>query len=206
MVHTHKDRTQLEQHLIGTSVSSALTSWLYCLNVLFVLIVITVFQQACIPCPAGSFCPNITSSPISCPDGSYSLGFATVCIECPSGHFCDISRKNSVPQPCPAGQYSNKSATACTVCSAGYACKGSDISPTPPSGLCSIGYYCPDGLQELACPSGTFGNTTGADTQEKGCPVCPAGYFCPAGTRGYPTHRFVFVSEETLHCCDVTAY
>ena len=150
-----------------------------------------LFTQACIPCPAGSFCPNITASPIDCPDGFYSLGFATVCTECPAGHFCDTARKDSVPLPCPAGHYSNKSATECEMCSSGYACKGSDISPTPPSGLCSLGFYCPDGLREEACPSGTYGNVTGAASQEEGCPACPSGYYCPAATRGYPTHGYI---------------
>ena len=159
-----------------------------CGNVLSLL-----FAQACTPCPAGSYCPNITASPIPCPDGSYSLGFATICTECPAGHYCETNRKDSVPLPCAAGTYSNKSATACTPCNPGYACKGSDTSPTPPSGLCSLGYYCPDGHTEVACPSGTHGNITGAASQAGGCPPCPAGYFCPAATRGYPTHRFVFV-------------
>ena len=119
------------------------------------------------------------------------MGFATSCVDCPAGHVCADSPQSSVPLPCPAGEYSNKSATTCTKCNAGYACKGSDISPTPPSGLCSLGFYCPDGQQELACPSGTYGNVTGAASEAEGCPACPAGYFCPAGTRGYPTHRFV---------------
>lgn len=147
--------------------------------------------QACTPCPAGSFCPNITTSPIACSDGSYSLGYATSCIECPAGHYCDTTRKNAVPLPCAAGTYSNLSATVCTQCDPGYACKGSDTSPTPPSGLCSLGYYCPDGLREVACPAGTYGNITGAPSEAAGCPPCPAGFFCPAGTRGYPAHRSV---------------
>lgn len=99
--------------------------------------------------------------------------------------------------PCPAGRYSNKSATECAKCSAGYACKGSDIIPTPPSGLCPLGHYCPDGLREVDCPAGTFGNITGAASEAEGCPPCPAGFFCPAGTRGYPTHRLVFQTTLT---------
>ena len=173
-------------HVILTSRKGFLFLCKRWLNVLFALCL-----QVCTPCPAGSFCPNITASPIDCPDGSYSLGFATSCIDCPAGHYCQINMKGSVPLPCPAGQYSNKSATACTPCDAGYACKGSDITPRPPSGLCPMGYFCPDGLREDPCPSGTFGNVTGAASQAAGCPACPAGYYCPAGTRGYPSHRFV---------------
>ena len=173
-------------HFILTSRKGFLFLCKRWLNVLFAFCL-----QVCTPCPAGSFCPNITASPIVCPDGSYSLGFATNCTDCPAGHYCQINMKGSVPLPCPAGHYSNKSAIICTDCDSGYACKGSDITPRPPSGLCPMGYFCPDGLREDPCPSGTFGNVTGATSQAAGCPACPAGYYCPAGTRGYPSHRFV---------------
>lgn len=103
--------------------------------------------------------------------------------------------------PCPAGSYSNKSATECSDCSAGYACKGSDTTPTPPSGLCPLGHYCPDGLREVDCPAGTFGNITGAASEAEGCPSCPAGFFCPAGTRGYPTHRLVWQTTFNWTIC-----
>lgn len=135
------------------------------------------------------------------------MGFATRCTECPAGYYCETSRKNSVPLPCAAGTYSNKSATVCTQCDPGYACKGSNTSPKPPSGLCPLGYNCPDGLREVDCPAGTFGNITGAASEAEGCPDCPAGYFCPARTRGYPAHRCVFdITIYYIVACVVSLY
>ena len=43
-------------------------------------------QQACIDCPAGQKCPSVSSTPVDCPNGTYSgLGTAE-CLTCPSGH------------------------------------------------------------------------------------------------------------------------
>lgn len=140
-------------------------------------------------CPEGSFCPNISTSPVNCPQGTYSLGSAVKCTECPAGYKCPVT--NVPPQPCEAGKYSNTSATECTVCSAGYICKGRNTSPRPAEGLCSVGYYCKDGRVATPCPEGTYGNTTGAASESSGCDACPPGYFCPRGTAGYPTRRLV---------------
>ena len=44
-------------------------------------------------CPEGSYCPQGTTEPISCPKGSYSnqtaLTAASECQDCPAGEFCD---------------------------------------------------------------------------------------------------------------------
>ena len=39
----------------------------------------------------------------------------------------------------------------------------------------SSGYYCEDGLNELPCPAGTYGNRTGAASADEGCAACPHG-------------------------------
>ena len=39
----------------------------------------------------------------------------------------------------------------------------------------SSGYYCEDGLNELPCPAGTYGNRTGAASADEGCAACPQG-------------------------------
>lgn len=52
------------------------------------------------------------------------------------------------------------------------------------SGLCSKGYYCPEGsvsYREKKCQSGTFGSSVGLGSPE--CSgKCTAGYFCPPGS------------------------
>ena len=50
-----------------------------------------------------------------------------------------------------------------------------------------MGSYCDDLLTAKPCPSGTYGNRTGATSQANGCASCPAGYFCIPGTVGYPS-------------------
>ncbi|EDO39339.1 predicted protein, partial [Nematostella vectensis] len=145
--------------------------------------------KTCITCPAGHFCPNISSIPIECEAGKYSLGSAVQCTDCPAGSKCP--NKDRTPEPCEAGKYSNRSMTECVKCSPGYICRGHNTSPTPISGLCPVGSFCPDGAVATPCPSGTYGNTTGASSQSSGCQACPPGYFCPEGTIGYPTRRLV---------------
>ena len=158
-----------------------------------------ISSQACIPCPAGHYCQNLTSSPVPCADGTFSLGSAVSCTECPAGYECPTNSKDKAPMPCVAGKYSNRSATVCTDCDHGYLCSGRNVSPRPPAGLCPIGYHC-DGLKKVACPSGKYGNITGAPDEASGCQTCPAGYFCPSPTIGYPTYRFVISWLETRAC------
>nr|XP_054760934.1 uncharacterized protein LOC129267226 [Lytechinus pictus] len=131
----------------------------------------------CTPCPAGSFCNDTKTSPETCADGYYSEGLQTACTPCPIGHYCPVT--DQVPVICDAGYYSNQSSVACSTCDPGYACSEGSTSRTPTEGLCKQGYYCEDGLNELACPAGTFGNRTGAATAAEGCAACPEGYFCP---------------------------
>ena len=54
-------------------------------------------------------------------------------------------------------------------------------------GVCPMGSYCDDSITAKQCPSGTYGNTTGAKSQSEGCATCPAGYYCIQGTVGYPS-------------------
>ena len=47
---------------------------------------------------------------------------------------------------------------------------------------CPAGYYClQDTTVPIACPAGTFRDTTGA-VQLSDCVACPAGMYCPAAT------------------------
>ena len=113
-----------------------------------------------------------------------------MCTTCPSGSFCaDPSKK---PVVCPAGKYSNASAIACSDCVLGYLCEEGSTLAKPSGRICPMGSYCDDLVTPKLCPSGTYGNRTGATSQANGCATCPAGYFCIPGTVGYPT--------EALRC------
>eukprot|EP00057_Strongylocentrotus_purpuratus_P010951 XP_011665425.1 PREDICTED: proprotein convertase subtilisin/kexin type 5 [Strongylocentrotus purpuratus] len=79
-------------------------------------------------------------------------------------------------------------------------------------------YYCDDGLNELACPAGTYGNRTNAATAEEGYmyAACPEGYFCPQDpVIGTPTVEYLcprgyfceFSTEtSTEHPCMAGSY
>ena len=143
------------------------------------------YLQSCTPCPAGQFCQNTTAVGKACPSGTYSLGKQTICTTCPSGYSCADSSKK--PVVCPAGKYSNTSAITCTDCALGYLCEQGSTLARPSARICPMGSYCDDLLTAKPCPSGTYGNRTGATSQANGCASCPAGYFCIPGTVGYPS-------------------
>ncbi|XP_030833486.1 cell death abnormality protein 1 isoform X2 [Strongylocentrotus purpuratus] len=125
---------------------------------------------------------------------------------------------DAAPVICDAGYYSNQSSVACDTCDPGYACSEGSTSRTPTEGLCKQGYYCDDGLNELACPAGTYGNRTNAATAEEGYmyAACPEGYFCPQDpVIGTPTVEYLcprgyfceFSTEtSTEHPCMAGSY
>jgi hypothetical protein len=49
------------------------------------------------PCPAGQFCLNGTLSPLNCPGGTYrdkvSAKSEADCAYCPGGHYCPVGSK-----------------------------------------------------------------------------------------------------------------
>ena len=68
----------------------------------------------CLPCPAGSFCPDGASPPLPCPIRfacpGLGLSFPQLC---GSGHgYCPVVSLAS-PQPCPAGTMSTPGASEC---------------------------------------------------------------------------------------------
>lgn len=89
--------------------------------------------------PTFHFTPRlagVSSAPISCPNGTYSLSGATACSICPVGIACI----NGAQVSCVAGAYVANTTThgqACTPCPPGHAC--ADAS-SPPS-VCSPGSY-----------------------------------------------------------------
>ena len=174
-------------------------------------------------CERGFYCPEGSSSPIPCTAGTYCAtdGLSTpsgVCSAgyyckigsntatpinylpevggaCPEGHYCLAN--SSSPTPCPPGTYSNEVANQnisdCQQCPSGYYCNAYNL--TAPVGLCSDGYFCPEGQttpnpsmyicpqghyciagshEPVRCDSGSYQDETG----QSQCKVCPAGYFC----------------------------
>jgi hypothetical protein len=179
-------------------------------------------------CTVGHYCPLQTVTPIICEDGMYmNRTGAAVCDDCPKGFQCDNAAAYSCPigsycpegtgvspPPCPVGRYGNttglESEDACHICDAGKYC--STVGLTYPNGLCSPGFYCPEGSYNnlgrtvysanstcpigsycpegtpipMSCPPGTF-NPTKALTVITECMDCTPGYYCYGFNLSTPT-------------------
>ena len=149
----------------------------------------------CQICPAGFFCPVMTSDYTTYP--------------CPAGTFC--VKGSQVPQSCPSGTFSAKlelkHVSECQSCSPGQFCAQPGL--VKPTGQCLGGYFCSEGSstsRQNECPIG-FYCPRGSSTPtlcEAGyyCPVkllnssympCSAGYFCSQGSSKYrPPNGSVF--------------
>eukprot|EP00606_Chrysophyceae_sp_TOSAG23-5_P001356 GSChrysophyteH2.ASY1.ANO1.1387.1 assembled CDS len=168
------------------------------------------FQVACIPgtyraetsgtavgdcgdCPAGSYCPAATFSPLLCPRGYYCpTGTAepSACLPGTYGYYCDTYAMQG-----PKG-----------MCAAGYFCIAGLDTMTPASAICPAGNYCPMGSPvPTPCPAGTFRQDAQGEKAQPGyyaeagdkvesacqtgkfqidagqgsCDDCPAGSYCP---------------------------
>ncbi|XP_062417147.1 signal peptide, CUB and EGF-like domain-containing protein 1 [Pungitius pungitius] len=122
------------------------------------------------PCPKGHYCPAGTARPNLCPIGSFNPRERTHsiagCTPCAAGHYCPFVGLSE-----PAGS-----------CNAGYWCRGGASSPSPLDGvsgsLCSPGQYCPTGTTApMACPQGSWSNTSGLRNRED-CAPCLGGFYC----------------------------
>ena len=63
------------------------------------------------------------------------------------------------------------------MCNAGYYCPGGNDGPEPPGMECPPGYYCETGVgYPIACPNGTFSNTS-KNTELSNCLSCTPGMY-----------------------------
>ena len=114
-------------------------------------------QGACEPCPPGYFCDSAAGGVVS-----YEQ------FECPVGYYCPAETPSATHNPCPLGTFSNITGlfdeSNCTQCTPGMYC--GRLALTEPDGLCSPGFYCPQGR--------SLASTLGFE--------CPQGSYCPEGT------------------------
>ena len=77
------------------------------------------------PCPAGTYCPSLSTEPVPCPVGAYCAASSGSFITCPVGKTTTDSRKASVDDcVCEAGHYGVHDGTSlnCTTCPVGAFC------------------------------------------------------------------------------------
>ena len=111
-------------------------------------------------CMSGSFCPEMSSAPTPCTNGSY----------------CDQPYLDAPSGLCAAGYY-------CRISSDTPTPLGNDSI----GDICPVGNYCPEGSSyPLACPSGTFSGSIG-NTDLENCTACTEGMFCGENSAASPS-------------------
>jgi hypothetical protein len=116
-------------------------------------------------CPAGAFCPQGSSSPSLCPNGTLANSTANTapsdCTPCTPGYHCPWRGTVVATLPCPPG----------------YSCPGGQV--TGNEHPCPSGHECPQGsIVPQQCSPGTYQNATTSAS----CKACPAGFGCPVQT------------------------
>ncbi|XP_075765836.1 uncharacterized protein LOC106731521 [Pelodiscus sinensis] len=161
-------------------------------------------QAACLPCAAGYYCPENTTSYYAypCPPGFYcpkATRFATE-FPCPRGYYNPDPMTQSLDSclPCPPGHYCGKEnlTTVSGKCDAGWFCVSAAWTPQPfdldnytnanclcpataTGGKCMAGFYCPAGsLEPIPCPPGFYCHASGL-SEPSG--ECATGFYCTGG-------------------------
>lgn len=114
-------------------------------------------------CPMGNYCPTGVSSPTQCGSGKYQpnegAAASSECLDCPPGKYCSTPGLSSESGTCHEGFY----------------CEGANVTPTPATAVCAIGYYCPIGsVQQIQCDGANYQSTTGQGS----CTTCPTNKYC----------------------------
>ncbi|XP_053543476.1 multiple epidermal growth factor-like domains protein 6 [Ictalurus punctatus] len=117
-------------------------------------------------CTYPYYCPANTSTMLSCGGGFMPRNASGL----------RVSQESSCLR-CEAGTYrpSGSPHLRCLACPPGYHCPpGTDDHSSQP---CPVGYFCPRGsANPVACPPGSYGNSTKAELLEE-CHPCPPGTF-----------------------------
>ena len=158
----------------------------------------------CVVCPVGSYCAgvNLTTSTDLCPAGFFCNYGTSISIPngtfpfsgpCPEGFYCP--KGTLFPIQCPPSTYrpitGGMDISDCLICPSGSYCATPGLAFV--SGLCSPGYYCPEG-QSLSnpypCIPGTYcaagssfpiscsAGTYQSQFSQSSCLSCPSGNFC----------------------------
>ncbi len=134
------------------------------------------------------YCPLGSSAPTPVSEGFYTIGpfprqsavRRVAQAKCEAGHYCS----GGVRSKCPAGVFGSAEGLTTAEC----------------SGVCPIGYFCPEGTVNGTvhrCPAGRYGNATSmSDTACSG--VCRAGYHCPEASTSNTQLQCGVVSQQTL--------
>jgi len=127
-------------------------------------------SDACLACPAGSFCSVEGTS-------DYRAYL------CPPGHYCPYAKTRS-PSPCPSGTYVGKPGAAtleeCLPCPEGFACPEATAWPQP----CQNGTYCPAGSGSATeCRPGTYCPALAREPS-----VSPAAFYQPQRAADFYSH------------------
>ena len=163
------------------------------------------------PCSVFKYCPDGTSTELSCADGTVTLSTGkSFCSKCDEGYSCTSSaphsacatgntncREGTGTEPlCPPGTYSNIG--SCSPCPAGLFCIDgrSEAAPGDCSHYqcCVAGYFCTGGSPSPT-PSGVGGKQ------------CAAGYYCPQGATSLatcPANKYIFKEKarQASDCSD----
>ena len=118
-------------------------------------------------CPRGSYCPEMSVSPIPCPPGSYGgetgLMNNTCSGLCLKGHYCELGSTNRTQNICAGGRYGSEDGLTTSECRP--VCEETeDRVQYCKVRSCAAGYYCPPGSTvanqnqcgsaNLYCPEG----------------------------------------------------
>ena len=158
------------------------------------------YVSECAICPAGTYCPRVTTSgapygetteELDCDIGTYCTANSSYPVACPAGSFISFTGAKAITdcEQCPEGEYCQSSVDdASKPCHDGYYCISGSATPRPGcaekhegSGeICPLGQICIGGRSE-PCPAGKICQAYGEDSVDD-LSDCPEGFYCTPGT------------------------